>query len=149
LVPEKVKGLQLANRTKPTNIDCVIILNSGSTIKATFKTESMVGNVKEANIPLEMNTNGGKVLVKKTEVWFDPNMMANILGLFHMTKEHRCTMDTAVENCINVHTPGGITKFKATPEGLYCWEPMKVYQREIKLLKKVGVCNLVYPVQEN
>jgi hypothetical protein len=62
----------------------------------------MVGNVKEATIPLEMNTNGGKVLVKKTgvvprcgQVWFDPNMIANILGVFHMTKEYRaCTVCT-------------------------------------------------------
>ncbi|MGL5936506.1 MAG: hypothetical protein ACRCZI_12910, partial [Cetobacterium sp.] len=68
LVPEKKTGVQLANRTKPTNLDRVIILDSGSTIKATFKTESMVGNIEKATIPLEMNTNGGKVLVKKTGV---------------------------------------------------------------------------------
>ncbi|MGL5936505.1 MAG: hypothetical protein ACRCZI_12905, partial [Cetobacterium sp.] len=58
-------------------------------------------------------------------------------------------MDTAVENSINVHTPNGVTKFKATPEGLYCWEPTKTYQQEMKQLKKVGVCNLVSSVQEN
>jgi hypothetical protein len=85
-VPEK--NIKLANkRIKPTNLDCVVILDSGSTIKATFKTESMVGDVQEAAVPLEMNTNGGKVIVKKTgvvprfgQVWYDPNMMANILN---------------------------------------------------------------------
>jgi hypothetical protein len=76
-------------------------------------------------------------------------MMANILGLFHMIKEHQCTMDTAVENCINDHTPSGITKCKATLEGLYCWEPTEAYQEEISWLKKVGISNLVSTVQEN
>ena len=58
-------------------------------------------------------------------------------------------MDTAVENCINVHTPDGITKFKATPEGLYCWEPTEAYKMEIRRMKKVGMSNLVSTVQEN
>jgi hypothetical protein len=32
IVPEKGKGPQFSNRVKSTNLDCVIILNSGSTI---------------------------------------------------------------------------------------------------------------------
>ena len=55
-------------RRRPTNLDRVIVLDSGSTIKATFKTASMVGDVKEAETPLEMNTNGGRLIVKKTGV---------------------------------------------------------------------------------
>jgi hypothetical protein len=103
-----------------------------------------------------MKTNGGKVIVKKTgvvpsfgQVWYDRKIMANILGLFQMTKEHCCTMDTAVKNCINVHSRGGITKFKTTLKGLYCWEPTKVCQDKISQMKMVEVCNLVSSVQEN
>jgi hypothetical protein len=40
-----------------------------------------------------------------------------------------------------VCTPSGIIKFKATLEGLYCWEPTKAYQKEITQMKKVRVSN--------
>jgi hypothetical protein len=51
-----------------TNLNEVIVLDSGSTIKATFKTKSMVGNVQTAVKPLVMNMNGGTLVVKKTGV---------------------------------------------------------------------------------
>ena len=160
LIPES-RAIQLANKSKSkmTNLNDVIVLDSGSTIKATFKSADMVGDVREAATPLEMNTNGGKLIVKQTgvipkfvRVWYDPRMMANILGLFHMTKKFRCTMDSAVANCINVHTPDGVIKFKASQEGLYCWKPTKKYQDEIGKLKKndkaVGVSNMVSTVKK-
>ncbi|MCX0025415.1 hypothetical protein, partial [Salmonella enterica] len=77
--------VQLASKAKNNNkklcetiLDDVIVLDSGSTIKATFKTKSMVGNVQEAMKHLVMKTNGGTLVVKKTgevphfgQVWYD------------------------------------------------------------------------------
>ena len=142
-------GTQLASKMKSktdvraTNLNEVIVLDSGSTIKATFKTKSMVGNVQTAVKPLVMNTNGGTLVVKKTgeiphfgQVWYDPRMMANILGLYHMTRRYRVTMDSAVENSLCVHMPDGIVKFKATQEGLYVWKPTDKFKSKIETLKQ-------------
>jgi hypothetical protein len=41
----------------------VIALDSGSTIKATFKPTSMVGNMKRALKPLMKKTKGGTLVV--------------------------------------------------------------------------------------
>jgi hypothetical protein len=114
-----------------------------------------------------MNTNGGKLIVRRTgvvpdfgRVWYDPKMMANILGLYyHMTKKHRCTMDTAVENCINVHAPDGVMKFWASKEGLYVWKLATQFNEKVAKLKnnkrmmetglQNGLSNLVSTVKEN
>lgn len=131
-------GTQLASKMKSktdvraTNLNEVIVLDSGSTIKATFKTKSMVGNVQMAVKPLVMNTNGGTLVVKKTgdiphfgQVWYNPRMMAYILGLYHMTLQYRVTMDSAFENSLCVHMPDGIVKFKATNSNV-SWRKSKM-----------------------
>ena len=41
------------------NIDYVILLDFGSTIKGTFMNPNLVTNIKLVNIPLQMSTNAG------------------------------------------------------------------------------------------
>ena len=68
-----------------------IILDSGSTIKATFMNPKFLMNIKKSRNPITMQTNVG---VRRIElegdlegfgvVGFDPEQRANIFGLSHM-----------------------------------------------------------------
>lgn len=45
-------------------------------------------------------------------VWYNPTSLANILPLARVTYIRRGTMDTGVENCLNVHKKDGtVQKF--------------------------------------
>ena len=69
-----------------------------------------------------MSTNGGEAFLNKEgdvpgygACYVDAKQMANIFGLFHMSKQHRITMDTDIENAFIVHFKDGRTvKFEAT-----------------------------------
>ena len=52
------------------------------------------------------------------------------LGLM-IKKGYRITMDTDIENCINLHDEGAITKFTLTKEGLFAFKPSENYRKEI------------------
>ena len=49
--------------------------------------------------------------------------MTNIFSLALLTDKFRVTMDSAVENAFNVHTPYGVLKFRRGPEDIYCTKP--------------------------
>lgn len=51
------------------------------------------------------------------QVWYDTNAIANIFGFKDTTKRYRITMDTDIENALNVHiSKDKVIKFKAKPE---------------------------------
>ena len=73
------------------NLKDMIILDSGSTIKATFMNPKFLTNIRKSDNPIIMQTNAG---VRKIElegdlegfgtVRFDSEQRANIFGLSHM-----------------------------------------------------------------
>ena len=75
--------------------------------------------------------------------------MANIFGLFHMSKEHRITMDTDIENSFIVHFKDGRkVKFEATEEGLCVFKPPDSCVEEMRQAK-CGQSHVIATVEEN
>ncbi len=76
----------------------MILLDTGSTLKATFMNPELVTDIQTTNTPILMRTNAGtkKIELEATvpgfgSTWFDPNQIANIYGFSHMVDEHRIT----------------------------------------------------------
>jgi hypothetical protein len=118
----------------------VILLDSGSSIGATFMNADLVTNIKMAKQPVAMNTNAGtKVIGLEGKVkgfgtvYYDPSMMANIFGLSEMVDRCRVTFDSAVEDAFIVHHKDGAIKFPRTPDGLYAYKPSGVQVNLITL----------------
>jgi hypothetical protein len=111
------------------DLDNDLLIDSGSTIEATIKNPDLVSNVKASSKPITMATNGGtKVLNLEAEMpgvskaYLDTSVMANILGLTHITDKYRVTMDSAVEDAIIVHSPNGnLAKFTRKKQRLYSY----------------------------
>ena len=107
----------------------VIILDTGSTIGATFANPDLVAHLQAALEPLRMATKAGsKVLTLQGEVvgfegevWYDPSFVANIFGFAHLvdSDDTRLTYDTKKEDAFIVHSRSRQVKFTKTPEGLY------------------------------
>ena len=71
---------------------------------------SMVNNIRRASCTLRGYTNSGyrNYLYKANmpgwfKVWYNPELMVNILALCNVAKHFRITADTAVEDAISVH----------------------------------------------
>ena len=124
---------------KFSNLSDVILLDSGSTLAATFMNPDLVSNVKVSRRPISMATNAGtktinleaKVVGYDGHVCFDPTQLANIFGLANLADRHRITYDSRKEDAFLVHTADGTVKFKRTPEGLYAYRPSKEYLRKV------------------
>ena len=137
----------------------VILLDTGSTLKATFMNPDMVTNVKISDAPVSMTTNSGNKMLGLEasvpghgQVWFDPDQIANIYGFSHMVDKHRITYDSDVEDAFLVHTKGGVTKFARTPDGLYASKPSEEYRRRVAESNnqiRQYVDNVVATVKEN
>ena len=107
-----------------------ILLDTGSTIGATFMNPDFVTNVRPSKTALGMTTNAGttKITLKADlgghgDVWYDPNQVANIFGFSHMADKYRITYDSDKEDAFLVHSNHGIIKFARTEEGLYAYTP--------------------------
>jgi hypothetical protein len=130
----------------------VILLDTGSTLKATFKNPDMVTNVKVSTTPVEMTTNSGSKMLGLEatvpghgQVWFDPDQVANIYGFSHMVDKHRITYDSDIEDAFLVHTSEGVTRFKRTHDGLYAYRPSEKYKAQLaesnKTIRQHGGCD--------
>ncbi len=115
-----------------------ILLDSGSSIGATFMNPDLVTGIKVAKQPVMMTTNAGtKVIGLEGEVkgfgkvFYDPSMMANIFGLSEMVDHCRVTFDSAVEDAFVVHLKDGAIEFARTADGLYAYKPTKRYLAEV------------------
>ena len=114
--------VNLHQKSETFNLKDVFMLDSGSTIKCTIANKDFACNLRDAETPMIMSTNGGEVFMDKEgdvpgfgTCYVDPKQMANIFGLFAMSKHHRITMDTDIENAFIVHFEDGRTvKFEAT-----------------------------------
>ena len=114
--------------TKFSGLRDVIILDTGSSIQATFNNPDFVQNIRLAKEPLRMTTNSGtKILTMKGdvpdfgEVWYDPTSMANIIGFRAMAKKHRVTYNTENDQFV-VHMDNKTIRFIGTPQDLYVWD---------------------------
>jgi hypothetical protein len=104
----------------PTTIPSSGILIDSLSTADVFKNPIFLTDIRECHgRPLKLYTNGGSMISTKQGylkgfglVWYNPNSLANILSLASVTKRCRVTMDSAVENCINVHRANGtVMKF--------------------------------------
>jgi hypothetical protein len=110
----------------------VIILDTGSTIGATFMNPKLLSNIKSTSKPLEMITNAGTKKMSKTGIiegfgnaWFDLTQVANIFGFEKLEDQCRITYNSSVVKAIHVHTNNGIVKFTRNKDGLYVYRPSK------------------------
>ena len=107
------------------------LLDTGAT-HSTYCNEAMVGNVREADIPLHMYTNVGARVVDEVAdvdqyrrlVYFDRDGSANVLSFSELVAQgYRITMDTDVENAMIVHCGRGRTMRFVCKKGVYVFEP--------------------------
>jgi hypothetical protein len=116
----------------------VILLNTGSTLNATFMNPELVTDIKATKTPISMTTNtrSKKINLEATvpgfgPTWFDPNQIANIYGFSHMAdNKHRITYDSEKEDASLVHSDAGIIKFERTPDGLYVYKPTAKFKNQ-------------------
>jgi hypothetical protein len=120
------------------NLKDVIIMDTGSTIRATFMNPKLLSDIKAANRPLTMITNAGEknmILTGKIngfgDAWYDPDQVANIFGFSSLEDQCRITYVSNVEKAFNVHTTDGIVQFKRNVDGLYVYQPFKAYLDEV------------------
>ena len=154
-------GFQKGN--KQTDLENVILLDTGSTLRATMMNPDFVTNIKMSKNPVGMHTNAGAKPLKlqadvlgycnKGEAWFDSDQMTNIFGFSHMADEYHITYDNEKEDAFIVRTKDGIRKFTRTPEGLYAFKPSKEYIADVAKAKNmeppVEMNNMISTVKEN
>jgi hypothetical protein len=129
----------LHQANKFENLKNVIILDTGSTIAATFMNPDLVTDIKVSKQPMEMSTNAGKKQLKLQgtvngfgKVWFDSNQLANVFGVAqHLVDKHRITYDSDKEDAFIVYGNKKKMKFARTPEGLYAYQPPDTYFEEV------------------
>ena len=95
-----------------------LILDSASSEHVVCNTK-LVDKTWQSDSELALATNGGPFVSSTKgnipgccETWVEVGSMTNILSLAKLSDTFRITMDTAVKNAFQVHTPHGILKFK-------------------------------------
>jgi hypothetical protein len=116
----------------------VIILDTGSTIGATFMNPALLSNIKTTRKPLEMITNAATKKMSKTgiiegfgEAWIDHAQVANKFGFAKLEDQCRITYNSSLEHAFQFHTNNGIVKFSRNMEGLYVYRPSEHSLQEI------------------
>jgi hypothetical protein len=138
----------------------VILIDTGSTLKATFMNPDLVlTDIQVSENPVSMTTNAGnKTITLEATVpgngptLFDPNQIANIYGFSHMADDHRITYDSNVEDAFNLYLPDGMIKFERTDDGLYAYRPSDNYRNQVAESNSktpLDVNNMVTTVKEN
>ena len=151
----KATTLKQTNKTE-SKFKNEIILDTGSTLPATFMSPDMVTNIKDSRYPLVMNTNAGsKMLTKQADVrgfgkaWLDEDQMANIFRFAGTVDHYKVTYNSTKEDAFNVHTENGIVKFKRNKEGLYTYKPNTSFYNEVAEAKRNETSHMVTTVTEN
>src|SRR5210317_344395 len=126
-----------------TSLRDEILLDTGSTLNATFTNPDLVTNIRQSASTLMMKTNAGtKMIQKKADVngfgptWFDESQMANIFGFASTADKYRIRYDSAEEDAFHVYTKHGIVKFRRNKDGLYTYKPHQTYLDEVSRDKR-------------
>ena len=119
-----------------------ILLDNGSTASI-FGNPRMVHSIREVETPLQLNTNGGEVVIKQKgivegfgEVWYDSKSMANIFSFAEMKEKHNITYDSSKEDAFNIHLPNKTIKFSRSKNGLYLYKPNEYVLNNNKTINK-------------
>ena len=116
----------------------MLILQHSDSTNTIFCNRDYVENIRKAETPIEMQTNGGTLTVMQTckipflgTHWFNEGAITNIISLADLSKNYRVTMDTAKEKTVIVHLKEKQVKFSQMLGGLYACNP-KLKQKEHK-----------------
>ena len=93
-------------------LDTDLLINTGSTCSV-FKNARMLTDVKQRKTVMRTVSNGGHQDSRLTgmfpgffRVWLNPDSILIILSMSDVTDQFRVTMDSNVDNAINVHVNG-------------------------------------------
>ena len=108
----------------------MIILDTGSSIAATFMNEAFLTDIQPCDRHMTMRTNAGtKVLKQKGhlrsfgEVWYEADQAVNILCFAHLRDRFKTEYDY-INDQFTVHfEAGGPIIFERCYEGLYIYKP--------------------------
>src|SRR5210317_1986933 len=116
-------------KNKESYLDDEIILDTGSTIKATFKNKNLLANISKSTAPILMNTNTGSKLIEEKgtvigfgDAWYNEKLLGNIFGFAGTVDMYRIMYDSEIEDAFNVYTENGVIKFKWNKDGLYTYK---------------------------
>ena len=134
----------------------MILIDSGSSVKATFMNPDLLTDIKPSKKTLNMRTNAGsKRITMEGQVkgfgttWYDPDSIANIFAFSHMVDEcDRVLYDSWKDDAIHVWTDKdapdkGLVKFERTPQNLYAYKPSDKYKCQVAKEK-----NMLSPKKE-
>jgi hypothetical protein len=137
---------QSALPKKFNDLKDMIILDTGSTIPATFMNPDFVTDIKVSKNPVRMITNAGMKEIKLEgqvlnfgKVQFDATHVANIFGFHSLAKTHHIMYDNSKEDAFLVRMENGkIAKFKPTPDGLYGYKPNEKFLQQVAERKNMA-----------
>ena len=127
-----------------TNLKDSIILDTGSTIDATFMNPDFVTDIRVSKNPVRMVTNAGTkpITLEGTvpgfgNVRYDPSHVANIYGFHNLAQKYHIVYDNSKEDAFIIDTKDAIMKFKSTPEGLYAYTPSEHFIQGVSKQKNM------------
>ncbi len=121
----------------------VIILDTGSTIPATFMNDAFLTDIQPSDRHMRMTTNAGtKVLKQKGhlhsfgQVWYDATQAVNLLGFAHLRDRFKTEYDY-INDEFTVHFEvGGPIIFDHCYEGLYIYRPSDKFREWVASTKR-------------
>ena len=124
-----------------------IIIDCGSTMKATFCNPNFLTEVRKSSSPVIMRTNAGHRRIELEgdmpgfgTCHYDPNFIANILGFNHLAEKYRVTFDNGPDlkkRVFYVYTENGIVEFTHLSNRLYGFFPSKDFVNAVAKQKNM------------
>ena len=124
------------------DLDWVLLLDTGATVKATMKNPALVWNIRMAKQPMDMAMNhGSKMLQLEADIpigmgYFDTDLLANIVGFYYMKEMGwHIQYDSKIDDIFHCRKDGLYMPFKRSPEGFYYYEPTQEYIDQVAKFK--------------